>query len=395
MKMKTISRGLVSRLGRRLKGPFVPVQIVLGPRQVGKTTAVEQVLKEWPGPSHYATADLPAPPDASWVQSQWHLARHLAATGRRRTLLVLDEIQKIPRWSEVVKALYDEDKRRKSLVRVVLLGSSSLHVERGAQESLAGRFELHFCPHWTWPECQEAFGWSLDQWLFWGGYPGAAPLIRDRGRWSRFVSDSLIETVLSRDILQLTPVMKPALMRQLFMLAVRSPAQVLSFNKMLGQLQDAGNTVTLAHYLSLLSSAFLVSGLNQWSGGVIRQRASSPKFILWNNALASALGGLGLAEARSRGDLWGRLVENAVGAHLLNHGLGQSLWYWQEGQAEVDFVIETGRSLVAVEVKSGRTARTHGLEVFLRKHRGARPLVVGTGGIPLEQFFSAPPDAWL
>ncbi|MFZ5470285.1 MAG: ATP-binding protein [Myxococcota bacterium] len=393
--MKTIERTLVSELLKRLRGPPQPLQIVLGPRQVGKTTALEHVLAHWEGPKHYASADLPAPPDAAWIQSQWQVARLLAGQQRQRTLLVLDEVQKVPRWSEVVKALYDEERRSKSLIRVVLLGSSSLHVERGAEESLAGRFELLFCPHWTWPECREAFGWSLDQWLFWGGYPGAAPLVRDQARWRRFISDSLIESVLSRDVLQLTPVLKPALLRQLFMLAMRAPGHVLSYNKMLGQLTDAGNTVTLAHYLNLLSSAFLVSGLNLWRGGVVRQRASSPKLIVWNNALITSLSGLSMVQARRQKELWGRLVENAVGAHLLNNGFATSTFYWQQSHAEVDFIIERGRQTLALEVKSGKKSESKGLATFRRRHPDVRTLVLGAGGVPLEQFFATDPQKWL
>lgn len=394
--MKLIERPLVAILLKRLQAGHQPVQIVLGPRQVGKTTALEQVMEQWPGPSHYATADLPAPPDAEWIHAQWLVARELARSQRKRTLLVLDEIQKVSRWSDVVKGLYDEDKRTRSLVRPVILGSSSLHVERGAKESMAGRYELLFCPHWTFPECHAAFGWNLEQWLFFGGYPGAAPLVKDARRWQRFVSDSLVEPVLSRDVLQLTPILKPALLRQLFMLAVHAPAQVRSYNKMLGQLQDAGNTVTLAHYLSLLSSAFLVTGLNQWSGSrVIRQRASSPKLIVWNNALITALGGWAYGQARSQPELWGRLVENAVGAHLLNHGFIQATGYWQKSSAEVDFVVETGRRTTAFEVKSGRHTASAGMASFRRAHANVRSLVVGTGGIPLDQFFSSSPEAWL
>jgi len=394
--MRLLERPLVGLLLKRLQAGHQPVQIVLGPRQVGKTTALEQVAARWKGPSHYATADLPAPPDADWVHAQWLVARQLAKAARQRTLLVLDEIQKIHRWSDVVKGLYDEDKRTRSLVRPVILGSSSLHVERGAKESMAGRYEVLFCPHWTFPECRDAFGWNLEQWLFWGGYPGAAPLVKDPRRWRRFVSDALIEPVLSRDVLQLTPVLKPALLRQLFMLAVHAPAQVLSYNKMLGQLQDAGNTVTLAHYLSLLSSAFLVTGLNLWSGSdVIRQRASSPKLIVWNNALVTSLGGLTFAEAQRQPELWGRLVENAVGAHLLNHGFVQTTGYWQKAHAEVDFVVQGGRRTTAFEVKSGRKAVSAGMEAFRREHGKVRSLVVGTGGIPLAQFFATSPEAWL
>ncbi len=393
--MARIERELVSMLARRFSGPIRHIQVVVGPRQVGKTTALRQVLDRWPGPSHYASADLPAPPSADWVSSQWMVAREEARASGRKTLLVLDEVQKVHRWGEVVKRLWDEDRAERRPIHVALLGSASLHVERGAQESLAGRFELHFCPHWSWPECRNAFRWNLDRWVFYGGYPGAAPLVRDRERWSRFISDALIESVLSRDVLQLAPVEKPALLRQLFMLAVHLPAQMLSFNKMLGQLQDAGNTVTLAHYLDLLSSAFLVSGLNVWSGGVIRQRASSPKLVCWNNALITALSGLDFRQARRDGVYWGRLVENAVGGFLLNYGPRPGgVYYWREGDAEVDYVLDVGGKTVGIEVKSGR-GRKSGIAAFQRRYPRAKTLLVGEGGIPLERFFSKPPAAWL
>ena len=393
--MKSIERPIVAVLLKRFRNPGALLQVVLGPRQVGKTTALHQVIKRWPGPAHYASADLPAPPDPSWIQAQWQVARQFAKERRKKTLLVLDEVQKVARWSEVVKALHDEDRRSKAQVRVAILGSSSLHVARGAQESLAGRFEQHFVPHWSFPECHAAFRWSLDQWIFFGGYPGAAAFSRDQTRWRSFVTDSLVEAVLSRDVLQMAPVQKPALLRQLFMLAVRTPAQVLSFNKMLGQLQDAGNTVTLAHYLNLLSSAFLVSGLDRWSGGALRSRASSPKLVVWNNAILNALSGLTFSETRRRTDWWGRLVENAVGGHLLNHGLSRSTFYWQEAHAEIDYVVESGRHLTAIEVKSGRKFDSHSAEVFRRRVPRANLVTVGTGGIPLEEFFSTEPAVWL
>lgn len=393
--MKRYERPFVAELRKRLEGPAQPLQVLLGPRQVGKTTGVEQVLERWKGPTHYASADLPAPPDAGWIQAQWAVARQRAKGARQRVLLALDEVQKVPRWAEVVKALHDEDRRTKARLRVVLLGSSSLHVGRGAQESLAGRFEVHFCPHWSWPECRTAFGWSLDEWLYFGGYPGAAGMTRDLHRWRRFISASLVESVLSRDVLMMSSVAKPALLRQLFMLAVRTPGQPLSFNKMLGQLQDAGNTTTLAHYLELLHAAFIVSGLGRWSGGALRGRASSPKLVVWNNAIVAALSGLSPEEVRARGELWGRWVENAVGAQLLNHGLDGATWYWIEGEAEVDYVVEHRGAKVAIEVKAGRRSGSAGLEAFKRVHPKVRVLTLGTGGIPLEDFFTRPPQAWL
>lgn len=392
---KVIERALVRELLRRLRrGPRL-VQVVVGPRQVGKTTALEQVMAKWEGPSHYATADLPVPPTAEWIAAQWEVARKLG--GRRRTLLVLDEVQKVPRWSEVVKARVDEDKRTGAPIRAVILGSASLLVRAGAAESLAGRFELHHAPHWSAVECCDAFGWDLDRWLYFGGYPGAAPLVGSRRRWAEYVRDALIETVLSRDVLQLAHVAKPALLRQLFMLACHAPAEIVSFNKMLGQLQDAGNTVTLAHYLDLLSAAFLVSGVPRWSHGKLRARASSPKLVVRSNALVNAMSSVGLEEARGAPDHWGRLVENAVGAALLSSAEsgGFGVYYWREGHDEVDWVVEHDRMVVALEVKSGRARRSRGLEAFRRRHPECRALVIGTAGVPLEEFFAAPVASWL
>lgn len=394
--MKIIVRELVPELSRRLARPPNLLQVVVGPRQVGKTTAVRQLVDGWKGPAHYASADLPSPPDATWVAVQWTLARQRARAARRKTLLILDEIQKVPRWAEVVKGEFDRDRTTRSGVRAVLLGSSSLSVGQGVKESLAGRFETHFCSHWTWPECKAALGWSLDKWLYFGGYPGAGELTRQPQRWASHVVEALIEAVLSRDVLMMTHVAKPALLRQLFMLATRVPAQQLSFNKMLGQLQDAGNTVTLAHYLSLLSAAFLVSGLNVWSGGLLRQRASSPKLILWNNALVTAPSGLSFEEARAKPEWWGRLVENAVGAHLLNRAEpGVEVTHWREGNEEVDFVLQRGAQVVALEVKSGGAGDLRGLEAFGRRAPTAKRLVIGSEGIPLEEFFSTEPSEWL
>jgi uncharacterized protein len=388
-----MERDLVNRLSRALVGK-APMQLVLGPRQVGKTTAVEQLLARWKGPSHYASADLPAPPQATWISAQWETARLQA--GKQAVLLALDEVQKVPRWSEVVKAEYEQDRRQGLKVKAVLLGSSSLHLDAGATESLAGRFERHFVPHWSFAECEQQFGMKLDEWLFYGGYPGANALRKQPRRWAEFVSTSLIESVLGRDVLQLAKVAKPALLRQLFMMATRVPSQVLAFNKMLGQLSDAGNTVTLASYLELLGGAFLLSGLNQYSGGVLRYRASSPKLVFWNNALFTAVSGLSYADARADGAYWGRVVENAVGAHLLNRlPTGAQLSYFRDGNAEVDFVLERGKALVAFEVKSGAADSIDGLEVFSRRYPKAKTLIIGDGGVPFEAFFRSEPEHWL
>jgi predicted AAA+ superfamily ATPase len=276
---------------------------------------------------------------------------------------------------------------------VILLGSSALLLAEGTSESLAGRFMLYRCLHWSLPECREAFGWDLDRWLFFGGYPGAAALAGDVAAWRSYVRDALIEAVLARDILCLQRVTKPALLRHLFALSCRFPAQALSYNKMLGQIQDAGNTTTLAHYLDLLQTAYLVTGLERFSLGHARSRGSTPKLVLWNNALVSAVDLRTPAEAREDSAWWGRLIENAVGAHLMNHLVGPSydVFWWREGQHEVDFVVRSGTQVWAIEVKSGREGSPSGLQAFVRTHPKAKTLLIGTGGWPLEEFFSADP----
>jgi len=389
-----MQRAIVKELLARLAKPPELLQVVVGPRQVGKTTGAHQVGKAWKGPVRYAAADLPLPPGPEWIQSQWELARRDAARGRK-ALLILDEVQKVAGWSEVVKANWDADRASRAAVSVILLGSSALILTRGANESLAGRFFLHRCLHWSFPECRRAFGWDLDRWLYFGGYPGAAPLAEDDVAFRLYVRDSLIEPAIARDVLALQTVTKPALLRQLFALCGLYSGQILSYTKMLGQLQDAGNTTTLAHYLRLLETAFLASGLNRFKPGRAARRGSSPKLVVWNNALVTALGRAGFETAREDHALWGRLVENAVGAHLLNHlhGTPHEVSYWRERSDEVDFVVRAGDTVWAVEVKSGRPVRPAGLAAFLRSHPRARPLIVGTGGMPLQEFFSTEPSA--
>lgn len=387
-----MKRALVKELLDRLGKPPDLIQVVIGPRQVGKTTAARQAGSAWKGPVRYAAADLPIPPGPEWIQSHWDLARRDAARGER-TLLILDEVQKVSGWGDVVKANWDADRADRIPLRVLLLGSSALLLSRGATESLAGRFFLHRCTHWTYQECRKAFGWDLDRWLYFGGYPGAVALADDDAEFRTYVRDALIEPAIARDVLAMQVVTKPSLLRHLFALCGTHCAQILSYNKMLGHLQDAGNTTTLAHYLRLLETAFLASGLERFSAGRARSRGSSPKLILWNNALATALGLTDFEETRENPALWGRLVENAVGAHLLNalQGAPYEVTYWRERSLEVDFIVRAGAKIWAVEAKSGRPGRMEGLAGFLRLHPRARPLIVGAGGISLKEFFSADP----
>ena len=390
-------RALVANLEQELREEPRFLQIVIGPRQVGKTTAVAQVVARLGWPVVRASADEPIPPGPEWIETQWRLATVKDTASGPPVVLVLDEIQKVRGWSEVVKRLWDEERARGSRMRVVLLGSSALRLHAGMTESLAGRFLLHRMMHWSFAECEKAFGWSLEQWLCLGGYPGAATLARDESKWRGYILDSLIESVVARDVIADHKVTKPGLLRQLFALACSYPAQVLAYNKMLGQLADAGNTTTLAHYTRALETAFLLSGLQSWSGSAIRQRASSPKLVLWNNALVHAMSRRSIADAMADGPWWGRLVENAVGAHLLCHlsTVENQLWYWRDGQKEVDYVVSGAGKTLAIEVKSGSTGKAPGLEAFRARCPEARPLLVGGNGVPLEEFFRLPPDVWL
>lgn len=395
--MKPFERPHAAILRQRLQEPRRFIQVLTGPRQVGKSTLVRQVTESLPFPVRYASADEPSLRGGEWIAQQWEAAR-LSLVAGAPGLLVLDEVQKMPRWSETVKRLWDEDTRAGLALQIVLLGSAPLLVAQGLTESLAGRFEVIALAHWSFAEMQAAFGWDLEQFVYYGGYPGAAPLVSDPERWSRYVLDSLIETSIARDVLLMTRVDKPALLRQLFELACRYSGQVLSFTKMLGQLHDAGNSTTLAHYLALLAGAGMVCGLPKYAGDEARSRGSSPKLQVLNTALMSASSGMPLAQARQDREFWGRLVESAVGAHLANAALrGEcSVFYWRERNQEVDFIVRAGHCVTAIEVKSGRAPLAHsGLTAFAQSFQPQRSLLVGGDGIALEAFLAQPVSHWV
>ena len=392
-------RDYAAVLAARLGEPRRFLHVVAGPRQVGKTTLVQQVLAEFDRPSVFVSADEPALRDTAWLAAQWERARLAAkAAGKRGAVLALDEAQKVSGWSEAVKRLWDEDTRARLPLRVVLLGSAPLLVQRGLAESLAGRFEILRLPHWSFVEMRTAFGCSLEQYLYFGGYPGAAPMMDDPPRWRSYLLDALVETTIARDVLLLTRVDKPALLRRLFELGCRYSGQVLSYTKMLGQLHDAGNTTTLAHYLELLAGAGMLTGLPKFAGAAVRSRGSSPKLQVFNTALLTAQSGLTPAEARADHEFWGRLTESAVGAHLANAAACGvcELFYWREGNREVDFVLRAGRAVVAIEVKSGRApVALPGLAAFSEAFKPKRNLLLGGDGIPVGEFLSRPVTDWL
>lgn len=393
------TRPHAAELAKRLDEPRRFLQVVAGARQVGKTTLVTQVTATAGLPHLFASADEPTLRGSEWIEAQWESARLLARdAGARGALLVLDEVQKVPGWSETVKRLWDADRRARRPLKVVLLGSAPLLLQQGLTESLAGRFEILHLPHWTLAEMREAFGWTLERYLFHGGYPGAAPLAGDPQRWARYIRDSLIETTIARDVLLLSRVDKPALLRRLFELGCAYSGQVLSYTKMLGQLHDAGNTTTLAHYLELLAGAGMLVGLQKYAAGAARQRGSSPKLQVLNTALMTAQSGTSLAEARRDREFWGRLVESAVGAHLANAAVAGDcqVFYWRDRNREVDFVVRAGKQLTAIEVKSGRSRDAlPGLAAFGAAFPKARKLLVGGDGIAVEEFLGKPVEHWV
>jgi predicted AAA+ superfamily ATPase len=407
----SIEREALFPLVARLKEPRRFLQVVAGPRQVGKTTLVRQALEHLqrdaqadttspmasPVAQHSASADGPGLQGQIWLVTQWQVARALAAQAGS-CVLVLDEIQKVSQWTEEVKRLWDEDTAAGRDVRVVILGSAPLLIARGLSESMAGRFEITRLGHWRYAEMRDAFGFSLEQFIFYGGYPGAAPLVHDESRWAAYVSDALIETTISKDVLLMAPVQKPALLRRVFDLTCVYSGQILSYQKMLGQLDDAGNTTTLAHYLDLLEGAGMACGLPKYMGQVVRQRASSPKLQVFNNALMGChwvAQGVGLQAALARPEVWGRLAESAVGAELLARHLTHSsrhplIHCWNNGHKEVDYVLRKGTTLQALEVKSGNNlGNVSGLGAFVKQFGEAQPLVIGTGGMPLELWLQS------
>ena len=394
------ARPQAALLLRRLRDePRRFLQIVAGPRQVGKTTLAKQVAEQSGLPRRIASADAPDMRGPQWIAEQWQQARQLLGGDVREALLVLDEVQKVPDWSSAVKWLWDEDAAGGLGLKVVLTGSSPLLVARGLRESLAGRFEVLRLPHWSFSEMRAAFGWTLEQFLFYGDYPGAVPLISGPERWASYIREGLVETSISRDVLLMQRVDKPALLHRLFDLGCIHSGQILSYNKMLGQLQDPGNTVTLAHYLELLSGTGLLAGLQQYSAAAVRQRASSPKLQVFNTALLSARAKRGdLAAGRADRAWWGRLTEAAVGAHLVNQAAAGDceVFYWRHSPHEVDFVVRREPALAAIEVKSGRPRPAgSGMQRFRERFRPTHALWVGGDGIELEEFLSEPVAHWL
>ena len=371
------------------------IQVLMGPRQVGKSTIVGQLLEKLNIPYLLISADAVPNTGEEWLMQQWETARlQWIATGSGDFILAIDEVQKIQNWSEVVKKLWDEDTRAKKNIKIILLGSSRLLIQQGLTESLAGRFETTYIGHWSFQEMEDAFGVTAEEYVWFGGYPGAASLMKDVDRWKKYVNDALIETSISKDILMLTRVDKPALLRKLFELGCLYSGQILSYTKVLGQLKDAGNTTTLSHYLRLLDTAGLLAGIEKYTGEELRQRSSSPKFQVHNTALISAQQNANLQDIVLKPELWGRWVEAAIGSHLVNNQLseGYKVYYWRQRNDEIDFVLEKKGKVIGLEVKSGSIQKAPGMQAFKKEFNPDKILMVGNSGIPWKEFLKINPS---
>ncbi len=379
---------------KRIREPRKFIQTLLGPRQVGKTTLIRQAINSVNTPWIYTTADEKVNADETWLRQQWEMARmRLKNSEEDELLLIIDEIQKVDDWSSIVKSLWDDDTFNLRNLKVILSGSARLLLQKGLTESMAGRFEIIHIMHWNYTEMKNAFGISANEYVWYGGYPGAIGLVSEYKRWVDYIVNSMAESTISKDILMLTRIDKPALLRRLFELGCAYSGQILSLTKVLGQLQDAGNTVTLAHYLQLLDSAGILAGLDKFAGQQMRSRASVPKFQVYNSAYMSAYSGITLDVAMSNPDIWGRHVESAIGAYLLNAAKinNMEVYYWRERDKEVDYIVKYNNKIVALEVKSGARKAISGVKAFDEQFKPEKSFVVGTGGFPWSEFLEINP----
>ena len=389
--MNMIIRSQSNDLIMHLQEPRRTIQVVAGPRQVGKTTLVKQVLQQLSTPSRFFNADGVEPDDKDWIAARWEEVRALMHFNQyQEMVLVIDEAHKINNWSEQVKREWDADTFNDVNIKVVLLGSSRLLLKKGLTESLAGRFEILSMTHWSFQEMQEAFGWDINQYVYFGGYPGSAPYVNNEARWRKYMRESIIAPAIEKDVLQTTYIYKPALMHQLFHLGCAYSGELLSYNKMLGLLQDAGNATTLVNYLEVLGESKLLTGLPKYVMDASRKYRTIPKLQVYNNALLTALTeGVSYEKVFTDPQLWGRWVESAVGCYLLDKAdeLDCDLFYWREDNEEVDFVLRRADKLLAIEVKSGKRQSNSGLSTFRQMYNPQHSLVVGGQALPLEDLF--------
>lgn len=376
---------------KRLEEPRRFIQVIMGPRQVGKSTVVKQVLQDIDLPFLLFSADNVPASNSAWVSNCWAAVRsQKESKAYGCVILVIDEIQKIANWSEVVKKEWDDDTFHGLDIRVLLLGSSRVMLEKGLSESLAGRFEEIRMGHWSYAEMKECFGYTLDQYMFYGGYPGAAELITEPDRWEQYIQSAIIDTTINKDILMDTPISKPALLRQTFELGSSYSGEVLSLSKMLGSLQDAGNTVTLAGYINLLDESGMLCGIQKYSIDTARRRASIPKLQVYNNALKAIFNPYTFEQAILDRRAWGRIFESSIGAWLVSQAFVHrfEVFYWRERDLEVDFILRKKGIVIAIEVKSNAEKNTKGLNAFKERFNPKAAFIVGDGGISPTDFLT-------
>lgn len=352
-------------LKSRMAEPRRRMQIVMGPRQVGKSTLVGQFTEGVSVPFDFFAADGVNRFDSSWIPNKWQQVRmRMDIHSEQEHILIIDEVQKIRGWSEQVKKEWDEDSRSHRNLKVILLGSPRLLLQKGLEESLEGRFETIKMGYWDWQEMHEAFGFSMDEYVYFGGFPGLAPDIQDEDRWRNLMEDSIISPILTRDILEIEEIRNPALLRQVFELACIESAKELSLTKMQGTM-NSGTVPTIKNYLDILNKSMIVQALQNYSPSRVKEKQSVPKMQVFNNAFRNRFGTFSFDEARVDPAEWGRLVESAVGAHLANRAMTDDyeLFYWRnERRQECDYVLRKGQALVAIEVKSGSVDKTVGLK---------------------------------
>ena len=382
-------RLLFGELEKRMAEPRRFIQVVSGPRQVGKSTLVKQVLEKTSIPHLFVSADGEDKANTAWIGEIWNSARaRMNLENLPEFLLAIDEVHKLDNWSEEVKKQWDADTFNDVNIKVILLGSSRLLLKDGLTESLAGRYELNRMPHWSYREMHEAFGMDVEHYIFFGGYPGGANVMDNETRWRRYIKDSIVAPAIERDILMTKTVYKPELMNRLFELGCTYSGEEISLTKLLGQLQDIGNVTTLANYLTTLNESQLLCGLQKYAQDQARRYNSVPKMFVYNTSLLSALSRMTFEKVYTNPKEWGRWVESAVGSHILNSAeeADYKVYYWRDRNAEVDFILESNRQCVAIEVKSGRRTTNKGLQEFNKRFKPKNSFVVGSGGVPVEEF---------
>ena len=362
----SIKLGFLTQLKKSLSVSEPLIQVILGPRQVGKTTGIQIFLKSFKKSAyHYVSADGVLSKTSDWILEQWLMASNKDEGG----LLVIDEVQKVENWSETIKKLWDQQARSSQRIKVVLLGSSSLDIQKGLSESLTGRFLLHRVYQWNFNESQKGYKLSFEELLKYGGYPGSYQFKEEIVQWLNYMKNSIVETVVGKDILSLARVKSPALFHQSFYIAMSYGGQEISYTKLLGQLQDKGNVEIIKHYLELFEGAFLLRQLFKYSNKAVLSRSSSPKILPMAPALYSMNKDVDLSQEEM-----GRAFEIVVGCELVR--LPGQLYYWRQGKYEVDFVYKFGKKLTAIEVKYGKNISAKGLEKFKEEFPSTKLLLL-------------------